>query len=657
MPSPPPDNPLTDKESRFQNLTALAICAVNFFLWLHILITKFTYMGYYDWDLALYANAMWNLSRGSFHSSLFGTNFFTNHAEYFSFFLVPFYRFLGHPFFLIVLKLLSLSGGAFVFYLIARKYLGWPIAILFLVLYQTFPANLFMLIYEFHFENLALIFLFLMYYFFSNQKLKSFLITAFFASLIKENIALIVAMFGLYAMLAKRDNKFAWIAGPLLIGGGMFFLSMFVVTPYLRTQSGLNTANQYLSLYWAQSSQNAPGDILLANLRNAWNNAASPLNIEYIKELLGPVNFLPLLNPLVLFLAGPVVLQHFICPAPQMHQIYFHYAATLVPFIFLATIGVLAFLKVRARPLVYYAVLLLTAVSCVFNISRHWPVLKGRMDAWTDRLDSVRWQMVNAVPPEASIIATFDFLDKLSHRKSLYSLHNVWRDINPFTAESPYRLPEDLSMALIDWGCYWMWGDIHDPAQTRQVLERLSRFYFDHDWTVKDAVEDIVLFQKRRGEGGLRLVDVRHNPFILAGENLSLTIDQKFQLINFSTDEEARVNTTTLPITMIWKAQGDVPDIYGLVIHLKKDGKTVFRWNHHIGYGVYPTALWKKEDYVKERYWIMLPSLQPGEYVFSVSAVNITQKKEVQLSRQGQAGNAISVMKLWLNPQEDSREK
>lgn len=135
------------------DLIASFICIGMFFYWLNLLLKKFLNFGYYDWDLAMYAQATWALSQGSFYSSIFGTNFFTNHAEYIAFFIAPIYKLFPSAFTLIVLKILSFVIGSFVFYLITKKLLGWRLGILFMLLYQSHPANAFMMIYEFHYET------------------------------------------------------------------------------------------------------------------------------------------------------------------------------------------------------------------------------------------------------------------------------------------------------------------------------------------------------------------------------------------------------------------------------------------------------------------------------------------------------------------------
>lgn len=603
---------------------------IFFIAGLYILVEKYINFGYNDWDFALYANAMWNLSHGSFHSSTFGTNFLTNHAEYFSFILVPVYRLFGHPFLLIVLKLFSLTAGSFVLYLIAKKNLGWPIAIVLMLLYQVYPPNLFMLIYEFHFENLAIPFIFLLYYFFTNQKLTPFLITALFAGLIKENIALIVATFGIYAIFSKRGNKLAWIMGPLFLGGGIFFLSMFVITPHLRMQEGLNYANQYIGFYWKNPGEHTHlAQVILLNLHNAWANMSSPLNILFIKELFGPLNFLPLLSPHTLFLGAPVLLQNFLGPF-QMHTIYYHYAATITVFIFLALTASLKFLKVYIRPLTFYVVVLFTGLTCMFNTIDYLPEFSGRMASWPDRLDPVRWQMVNVVPSDASVMATFDFLDKLADRKDLYSFHNVWRNYSPFTGESPYRIPQNLSLALIDWECPWFWSDVLLQARSgrQDALRHVSDFYFQGAWAVKEATEEITLLGKGAAGNLPPLVEVSKDLPLNLPANPVLSVDNKFSLLDFTIGQKQEGVTPQKKIllTFLWKAQEDVDDLYSMIIELKNGKETVFRWHHHIGYGIYATPLWEKGDYIKERYWVLLPSvLPPAHYIFEIFLIHRTE--------------------------------
>ncbi|MBF0619396.1 MAG: DUF2079 domain-containing protein [Candidatus Omnitrophica bacterium] len=92
--------------------------------WAVTLTVKYFCFGYYDWDLAIYNQAMWGLSRGTMTPSIWGINFFSNHAEYISFLLLPFYFIAQHPLTLIYLKVLAHVLAGYVLFRMAVERLG-----------------------------------------------------------------------------------------------------------------------------------------------------------------------------------------------------------------------------------------------------------------------------------------------------------------------------------------------------------------------------------------------------------------------------------------------------------------------------------------------------------------------------------------------------
>ena len=102
-------------------LIALLMCCLLTLCWTALLTVKFNFFGYYDWDLALAAQTLWNLTHGSTHVSLYGMNFLGNHAEYAAFLLAPLYKIFPSPLLLIYLKVISFFSAAFVLFLLARR--------------------------------------------------------------------------------------------------------------------------------------------------------------------------------------------------------------------------------------------------------------------------------------------------------------------------------------------------------------------------------------------------------------------------------------------------------------------------------------------------------------------------------------------------------
>ena len=227
---------------------AIFICLIGFTFWSYLLTLKFNSFGFSDWDMSLYAQAMQSLCHGTTYTSLFGTSFLADHAHYISFLLVPLYALFPHPLTLINLELFSFFGGGYLFYKVASKSIGKLAALFLMIVYFIHPANIFMLLYEFHFESLAIGLIFLMFYFWSEKKWVPFLITAFVTMLTKENMALIVVMFGVYGMLFNKESKWRWGFVIFIFGLLYFSINMFILIPYIR-RGMVHTSNIYLGLY------------------------------------------------------------------------------------------------------------------------------------------------------------------------------------------------------------------------------------------------------------------------------------------------------------------------------------------------------------------------------------------------------------------------
>lgn len=616
------------------DLAALLVCGVFFVFWLNLLAQKFRYFGYYDWDLAMYAQAVWALTQGSFHSSLFATNFLTNHAEYIAFFLAPVYKLFPGAFTLVVLKVLAYSCGAYVFYLISKRVLAWPLAFILMILYLIHPANAFMLIYEFHFENLAIPFIFLMYYFFREQKLLPFLTSAFFATIVKENISLVVMMFGFYALFIKRPQKTLWVAGPLILGGGFFALTMFLVTPYLRAAEGITNANQYISMYWNQPSKTAPfAQLLWQNLSSLSATFLSPLNRQYMADLFLPFQIIPVFSPLTILLGTPIFLQHFLAPSHSMHTLFYHYAATAIIFIFLATAESLAKIKDHLRPIFYFFVIIGMVVGYSAYIQRFMPLFHRRVAAWQDRLDPARQKMLEQIPQNSSVVASFDFLAPLADRQEVFSLHNVWQNYATFTGKTPFALPQDLSYALIDWNCPWLWGDLLKAPRelSRQYLNRINAMYHGRRWQVVEMIEGLTLLSAAPGPGQQPpLVENSSVPFADVPGSLNIKMGESVSLVSLKVREDAPFSPDILPLEFVWRSLKKTEDYLAVMIYIMKDDTLVAQRAHPLGYAFNATPLWQKGHYLKERYNILLPGLAAGEYHIQISLFNLSRNSAVE---------------------------
>lgn len=603
--------PISLKPRHIWDWIAFGICLSAFFLWGILLTQKYYFLGYYDWDLALYAQAMWNLCRGEFYSSLFDINFLANHAEYISFFLAPVYAVFNHPLTLVYMKIFSYSLGAYILFHIAKPVLSEQLSLVFMLLYLIFPANIYAVLYEFHIESVNIAFLFLLFYFFERKALVPFYITAFFTALIKENMSPIVVTFGIYALFSRRD-KLRWGVVPIIFGALMFYLAMVVITPFLRQDIG--SANGYLYLY--SYLGNTPLEIIKNSFSHPEKIFAVLFEAErtgYINEFLRPFAYAPILNPHILFLISPVILQHMLSPAHQYHVIFYHYAATLAPFFFLATLVTLKTIKDKVSTVVFDSVFLVVLFCSILNFSIYIGDIRQRVTMFENPRSrtAVEWDMIKQVPPEAGVITTLGYLAPLAQRKSLYSFLSVADGYRSFSGKKPILEPS-INYALINLSDPWISDKVRFTKDTAGILR--MRDFLSSGWKVQDIVEDIVLL-KRNPIDDFRLVERSFEPFESYNPSSSVLIDKKFRLLAFEPGHAPSAGKqTVLPIVFHWKAESPIPSGYGIQLIFMKDGKEVSVRKRFIGYTFCSTLVWQAEEYVKETYYLSMVNLPPGEY-------------------------------------------
>ncbi|MDE1921706.1 MAG: DUF2079 domain-containing protein [Candidatus Omnitrophica bacterium] len=207
-------------------LAVVSVLYVVYFGFLSVL-RHLNYQDASSFDVAIYSQIQWNNIHGRFfHDSISGSNFVTHNSP-FLILLSPFYAVYPHPATLLVLKTLFLAFGVVPFYLILKTFVNkgsiFPLALGYLffpfIVGQNFNAP-----HETCFLTPLLLFSF---YFFIKGRFKSFLVFLFLCLSVKEHMALIAVMYGLYAFYLKKEKH--WIIAPLVIGVVWGIFSMWII--------------------------------------------------------------------------------------------------------------------------------------------------------------------------------------------------------------------------------------------------------------------------------------------------------------------------------------------------------------------------------------------------------------------------------------------
>ncbi len=614
---------LKDKEKRL----AISICGFFFIGWFALLTYKYHHFGYYDWDLALYSQAMWNLSNGSTYTSLFGMNFLANHPQYIAFFIVPLFKLFPHPLTLVYLQVLSYVAAAFIIYLIARERIGKGRALWIMILFLVFPANIFAMLFEFHFETLAVGLLALSFFFYQKKRFPAFLIACFFSSITKENIPFLIMLFGVLPFFARDRNRWKWSLTPLALGAAVFFISIFIITPQLRHK--MPSAYAHLGHYahlgssFGEIAQNA-----LAQPSRITAMILTKRNLFYLQELFGPLLVPCLISPHITFIALPVLMQNFLSKTPQQHTIYFHYGATIVPILFIAAINSLRIIKKYYRPMLFRIFFLIIVILGALHATSYIPFYRAKMSDWRDPLDEARREMIDLVPGQAAIIGSFDFLDHLIWRESLYAFYHIWVGVNYFSGQKNYPDSDLVDYALIDFENRWIRSAVLEGPPQR--AKNINKFFQIDDWSVLKAYNNILLLKKGAKEGR-QLVEKRKKESFLNQRDIMANIEDRIFLIDVEA-EDFQSEERLLPLAFDWYCGKEKPENILIIMSLEKEGTIIAIRQHHLGYAYYPVSLWEQGYEFKEHYWMGLDKeLQPGAYELRGTFFNAHQKRRISV--------------------------
>jgi uncharacterized membrane protein len=618
MASNPGDSRVSQQPSvsSFSNFPAKLICIFVFFLWAFVLVRKYINFGYDDWDLAFFNHATANLLRGDFYNSIFDVKFFGNHSNLIAYLILPIYALAPYPLTLVFLKVLSLIGGGYIFYKITLDKLGEKVSLCLLLLYLFYPLNIFGILYDFDYESLSPIFIFAMYYFFKKDKFIPFFITALLMITIKENMPLIVLAFGIQSFFIKKE-KIKWGALTVAVAMGAFYVLTSVFIPFFREDQ----THGYVIFY--SQFGNSPVQIIsniLLHPQMIIPFIFEPMNLRLMFHWFSPVLFLNLPGLGSMFLALPLMLQHLLTRSQTTHSIYFQYGISLAPFIFLGLNQTLTLIFRHMRSMTKIIILCLIILMYIFTMKEHWPAFLQRAAIHPNSLSPYQWQLIKKIPKNEPTIATLSFLSELSNRSQIYAFHKVYFD-GYQQGPKPFKTPLFVNYALIDFNNPWLLAEYDfNPKRTNKYIRR---FYEDRNWGLVSGVQETVLLKRDEPFKLIEKTSLRQT-----NQNSQITIDSKFSLNSFEILQKGTQEGSIWPLKFTWQSLGKIKDTYDVIICFLKDGQPMHCQRREIGYKIYPTFTWNKDETIVERYNLLVPKLEKGSYILGAYFVNKTQNPE-----------------------------
>ena len=399
---------------------------------------RWAHFDYTTFDLAFYVQALDGFLQGRNWSSLLGVKPFGNHADFIILLILPIYAIFQHPLTLVVVQNLALATCVPLGWKIARQF-GWSSASSFWLatLLLLNPILTFVALHEFHPEAFAAPLWLAVYWSWQRKDLRMFWLSLVLFVSCKENLGLVAGTWCFTQLFSKssRRNILLW---SILPGT---FTAIWMAVYLLWLGPKWNAGNvDFAALY---SHLHEKGII-----RGAVYILGSSLRGNMLWTLLLPMLFLPLRRPLALLPALPILLQHLLSWRASEWTIYYHYAAPLLPIVWIATLEGLP--PQKKRHLYLSPIFFLVIANAVAFVQ------VGTLDRYLTPFFSPTGQLaekqviVQEIPMEASVLAPLPFQSHLANRADIYSLHLVLKGLKTLSRRR-YEPPPPTDYVILDY--------------------------------------------------------------------------------------------------------------------------------------------------------------------------------------------------------------
>jgi len=387
------------------------------------------------YDVGLFDQGIWQLSRfRAPFTTIKGVNLLGDHSFFYTIFLAPLYWVWANVNFLYVIQSLFLALGAIPLFLYARRklensFLALAVGISFLL----YPALQNMNLENFHPETLATFFMIMSLYFLLLGNFHLFYPFIILSLLGKEDISITIAFIGLY-LIAQKNLKHGIIT--LLIGLSSYFTFSRLIMPLLNGISIFSPQPLAYS-YWFQG--------LTSNLFNPkyyWSNFFHRESLEYYRNLLQPVAFIPIFGPQILVLAFPSLAMN-VLAGGYLRSINYHYNYLISGIIFFSLIEGLYFLqkllKARwlngaAKAAILGSILLFFAYTSnntlsLLPLNKHLSLIFEKYRCLSSETIKTKRRALKLISKEAKVSASYLLVPHLTHRKEIYMFPNPFKSV------------------------------------------------------------------------------------------------------------------------------------------------------------------------------------------------------------------------------------
>ncbi len=420
----------------------LVLCFLTFVVvFARLVVRRHDLFGSFDYDMGIYDQGVFLLSRGRQFLTTRGMRFLAHHWNPGFVLFAPFYRMGAGPNLLNVTQVVALGAGSFpVFFGVKKLSRNSWLALIISIVYLMHPSMSFLAWELVHPETLAIPFVLGAWCFAEHKKWGWFAVMVVGALIWKEDVALSIAMLGLFIVLPKHRLygliTFASAVAYFLAATKLIIPAIGGSAPFYEDFFGpLGKSAPEL----AKNLLVRPGDFFrVANGNNA---------LGYTNAIAKPYGYTSVLSPSGVMVGLPQYIINLLINLEFVHNPIYHYVD--LPLVG-AAIGMARGIGKRKNQFLKWGLAMfalgfsLTSIntsiapySNIYESSHYWP----KHDATTDA-----YRLALAVIPKDPNVVTsshYAFVPHLTHRYEAYTFPNPWIPTNWTPGVDPYQTARD----------------------------------------------------------------------------------------------------------------------------------------------------------------------------------------------------------------------
>jgi uncharacterized membrane protein len=395
----------------------------------------------FDYDMGIYDQGVYLLSRGRQFLTTRGMRFLAHHWNPGFVLFTPFYRMGAGPNLLNVTQVVALGAGSFPLFFGVKKLSrnSW-LALIIAIIYLLHPSMSFLAWELVHPETLAIPFVLGAWCFAEHERWRWFAVMVFGALIWKEDIALSIAMLGLFIVVPKHR-----VYGLITFAGAIaYFLA---ATKLIIPAIGGNAP--FYEEFFGSLGKSAPelAKNLLVRPGDFYRAAKANDAAGYSNAIAKPYGYTSLLSPSGVMVGLPQYVINLLVNLEFVHNPIYHYVD--LPLVG-AAIGMARGIAKRKRTWLKWSLAFvalgfsLTSInesiapySNTYESSHYWPERDAATDAYRLALAEI--------PKDPNVVTSshYAFVPHLTHRYEAYTFPNPWIPVNWTPGANPYESARD----------------------------------------------------------------------------------------------------------------------------------------------------------------------------------------------------------------------